>query len=291
MDPYLPILTTEQADRLRSLALERLSRHGVYATLRGKVLWTDDRRMPLDNLAHLCRSASYERWPQLVDAHFSALDHADRGSGAPARLLRGVYLRLIPDDCLPPEAADGFRYLRPVAEGLLEAMALDTPDSVRLLDDQDVARAGLETLRSAARTNLANEPVEHEAVRGPDGTVIHIVSGASMFVASKALVLAELMWMTLGQEAPEEGVLVTVPSRHQLAFHPITDGGVVNAVNDLAAFGLGAYQDNPGPVSPRLYWWQHGRLTSLTTIDHDSRRFSIAPPEELLTIMKRLKGS
>lgn len=109
-----------------------------------------------------------------------------------------------------------------------------------------------------------------------------------MFVASKALVLDELARAVTGRELPADGALFTAPSRHYLAFHPLAGREAVDALNDLAAFGLGAYQDNPGPVSPRVYWWHRGTVTSLTRIDEETRSFSIAPPEELMVILRRL---
>ncbi|WP_171166190.1 hypothetical protein [Streptomyces sp. I05A-00742] len=201
-------------------------------------------------------------------------------------------LRLIPDDHIPAEVADRFGYLRPVAEGLLAGIALDTPDAVLLLDDGGVAEAGdPAALWAAARANLVELPMEHDTVDRPDGTVLHIVGGGSIHAASKVLVLGELIRATTGQEPPAEGVLVTVPSRHNLAFHPVVDATVVSAVNELAMFGLGAYQDNPDThISPRLYWWRDGVLTSLTVIDHETKEFGIAPPDELMAIMRRLTG-
>ncbi|MGC0421827.1 immunity 49 family protein [Embleya sp. AB8] len=65
---------------------------------------------------------------------------------------------------------------------------------------------------------------------------------------------------------------------------------MVDAVNDLAAYALGAHQDGPGALSPRVYWWHRGGLKSLTVIDDDTRNFSIAPPPDLLGLMKGLVG-
>ncbi|MEU2516092.1 hypothetical protein [Streptomyces syringium] len=182
--------------------------------------------------------------------------------------LGGAYLRLVPDDFLRAEAAAAFSYARPVVDGLLEAIALDTPDAVRLLDDKGVAEIGLEALRSAARANLINEPVDRETVCH-NGALIHLIAGDSFFVASKALVLPELLRTYLGQEPPADGVLLALPSRHRMAIHWIADEHAVSAVNALASFGLGAYQDavGDGQLSPRLYWWYQGQVD----LDHAHR--------------------
>ncbi|MEU6818987.1 immunity 49 family protein [Streptomyces atriruber] len=289
-DPHLPMLTLPQAECLRSLTADHfLTRHGIRPRVEGDaVLWGDGRRSPLPNLAHQCRATAEEHWPRLVEQHFTTLDNASRGGESAQELLDRTVLRLLPDDAFPGEMANAFRYARPVAEGLLLALALDAPTSVRILDDHDVARAGLEQLWAAARNNLIRELVEHDEVTGPQGARLWTVYGDSPFVASKALVLPELARATTGSDLPEEGALVVLPSRNLLAFHPIEDGTVVDAVNDLAAYALGAYEDGAGALSPRLYWWHQGRLTSLTAIDHETRSFSVVPPPELMQVMKRL---
>ncbi|MBP2400705.1 hypothetical protein [Streptomyces syringium] len=288
-DPSLPVLTAEQADRLRSLAVTCLDDRGIRVTVDGAVLRGPSRVLSLESLARRCSTAESDQWPALVDAHISTLAGTESGPGPAEDVLRGAYLRLVPDDFLPAEAAAAFSYAQPVADGLLEAIALDTPDAVRLLDDKDVTAIGLEALRSAARANLVNEPVDRETVCH-DGALIHLIAGDSFFVASKALVLPELLRTYVGQGPPADGVLLTVPSRHRLAFHLIVDEHAVSAVNALASFGLGAYQDavGDGQLSPRLYWWHQDRLTSITHIDHETRQFSIQPPPELLAAMRRL---
>lgn len=293
-DPHLPTLTTEQADYLRALALDYHTTLGPQFTVSGDTVHAPQGTRSLHNLAELCRRADPRDWPRLVEQHFRSLDNATAAAAAapaasaPAEVLRTAYLRLIPDDAFPPAAAAAFSYVRPVAPGLQEALALDLPDAVRLLDDQDVTALGLDALRAAGRANLVAEPVEYAHARGPEGAAMHIVSGESMFVASKALVLDDLAHTLTGRELPPAGALFTVPARHHLVFHPIADHTAVDAINDLAGFGLGAYQDNPGPLSPRLYWWHRGTITSLTHIDDAERSFSIAPPEDLMTILRSL---
>ncbi|WP_343242434.1 MULTISPECIES: immunity 49 family protein [unclassified Streptomyces] len=289
-DPHLPMLTHPQAEHLRSLTADHLlTRHGIRPRIEGAaVLWGDGRRSPLPNLAHQCRATPEEHWPRLVEQHFTTLENGSRGGESAQELLEGTVLRLLPDDAFPAETANSFRYTRPVAEGLLLALALDTPTSVRILTDHDVARAGLDELWVAARNNLIRELVEHDEVTGPQGARLWTVYGDSHFVASKALVLPELARATTGKDLPEAGALVVLPSRNLLAFHPIEDGTVVDAVNDLGAYALGAYEDGPGALSPRLYWWHEGRMTSLTAIDHETRSFSVVPPPELMQLMKKL---
>ncbi|MEV5750561.1 immunity 49 family protein [Actinoallomurus sp. NPDC052308] len=290
-DAHLPVLTVPQAERLRGLVADHFrTRWGVRPVVEGGAVAHDGHLHPLTNLAQRCRTVPEEHWPELVAEHFTRLESASQGGEDRAELLRRTCLRLVSGDAFAGPAADRFRYARPVAEDLLAVLALDTPTSVRMLTDADVARAGLDDLWAAGRANLLNEPVKHEEVRGPSGALLHSVSGDSHFVASKALVLPELARAVTGRELPEAGALVVVPTRHLLAFHPILDGTVVDAVNDLGGYAFRAYEDGPGSLNPLLYWWHRGRLVCLTVFDHQSRSASVRPPQELLDLMKRLRG-
>ncbi|MER6352623.1 immunity 49 family protein [Streptomyces sp. NPDC001634] len=272
-DHDLPMLTAAQAAHLRALA-------ALYSE--------DGHHHPLHNLAHKCRQAPQAQWPDLVAAHFAALRQASRGGESAEELLRGAHARLLPVESLTPDAVGSLRYARVVADGLVFAYALDGPTSVRILTDEDVERAGLEALGQAGRANLMRVPVEHAEVPIDGGVRLHSLYGDSPFVASQALFLSQAVHQVTGQSLPDAGALVAVPSRHNLVYHPIADGSVVDAVNCLAAYALGAYEDGPGALSPRVYWWYRGGLTSLTVIDDDTRAFSIQPPPRLLGLMKGL---
>ncbi|WP_338694837.1 immunity 49 family protein [Streptomyces sp. Q6] len=291
-DPHLPLLTGAQADRLRGLVTDHLhSRTGTRPTVVGDTAEADGRRHPLTNLAQSCAAAPEEHWPELVDAHFDSLAEASQGGESAEELLARTCLRLVaPGTLSAADAAAGFGYLRGVADGLHLALALDAPTSVRLLTDEDVARAGADELWAAARRNLVRAPMRSEEVRLDGHPVLYSVYGDSPFVSSKALVLPEVVAEVTGRRMPEAGALVVVPTRHLLAFHPIVDGSAADAVNDLATYAFRAHQDGPGSLSPRVYWWHGGRLTSLTAVDHEARAFAQEPPAALVDILKALRG-
>lgn len=218
----------------------------------------------------------------------SSESSAGHGGESVEELLRGVHARLLPVGLITPEVAGGMRYARVIADELVFAYAFDGPTSVRSLTDDDVERVGIEELGQAAYANLMRVPVTHEEISLEGHATLQSVYGDSHFVASKALYLGELARQVTGESLPSAGALVVVPTRHLLAFHPIADGSVVDALNDLAMYALGAYEDGPGRLSPRVYWWHRGGLTSLTVVDEDTRTLSLKPPQELLALMKGL---
>ncbi|MCX4783876.1 immunity 49 family protein [Streptomyces sp. NBC_01264] len=202
-------------------------------------------------------------------------------------LLRGTYARLLPVNSITREIAGSLRYARLVADGLVFAYALDRPTDVRVLTDPDVERVGLEELGRAAYENLMRVPVTHEEIP-VEGTILHSFYGDSPFVGSLALYLSAAVLRVTGESLPQAGALVVMPSRHNLVYHPIADGTVIDALNSLASYALGAFEDGPGALSPQVYWWHRGGLTSLTVIDTDTRSFSIQPPQPLLGLLKGL---
>ncbi|WP_163509894.1 hypothetical protein [Fodinicola acaciae] len=289
-DSEFTFLTASQAERLRTEARDAFSRHGVTTVVFAPYLQSDTHgTFPLLSLAQKCKEAPEDKWSQLIEEHVAALVANPLGSLTMERdeLLAKAYLRLLPDDFSPDP--DHFRYARPVSEGLVSAIAVDLPDTVQILDDGEVERVGLGALRSTARANLVNLPIDdYQVATRPDGTDIHLVNGSSMFVASKALVLPQLMEQVAGLRPPADGVLVAVPWRHHLAFHPILDRTVLTALNEMTPYAFAAYQDNAGALSPRLYWWKDGVLTNLTKIDHEAKSFEPAPPVELVDAIRRL---
>ncbi|MEB8339886.1 immunity 49 family protein [Streptomyces endophyticus] len=281
-DSQLPMLATPQAERLRALVAECVrARYGAEEglVLLGDAVERDGHLFPLANLALRCREAPEGDWPALVDAHFAALADASRGGEDAEELLAGTCLRLVPTDAVGPAAPT---YTREVAEGLRLALALEGPDSVRLLTDEDVARAGADELWGAARRALTRAPMRHEEVRLDGHPVLYSVYGDAHAVATKAVVLPEVVAEVTGRRMPEAGALVAVPTRHLLAFHPIVDGSAADALGDLATYAVRAHGEGPGPLSPRVYWWHEERLTSLGTGED--------VPRELLDVIRALSA-
>lgn len=209
--------------------------------------------------------------------------HPDRN---PDNVSDRIFLRLIAHDMLPPEIADAYGYVQPVADGLLAALSLDLGDAVSMLRDADVAQyGGCEGLWAVGQANLVNDPFDHDTVELDDGTVLHLVAGESHYVGSQVLVLDEVMRKTHGHPAPPDGVLVTVPGRHHFAFHPITDHHAGTAVTALASFGLESFENDVaegnGPISPHLYWWHEGILTMLPAYEAEDGLLTIELPQEL----------
>jgi hypothetical protein len=278
-DRVFPYLSLADAQRLRDLALEAFSDAGLDVSLHDDhVAAADGRRFGLSNIAAQCDAAGGGpgAWRELVREHVRrVLAAADRPTAADLgrdEILARSYLRLVGTSTVPESAMPRLTYAREVCGDMIELLALDDPESVTYLRDEDVERVGLEDLRAAGLENLIREPFDsHEAVDGPEDVTIHVVHGQSVYTASKLLVLPDVLRRVLGERAYPYGLLVAAPFRHQLDFHPISDHRLVLAAELMAAFAATGYGEGAGPISPFVYWWRDGQLTRLSHLDDEGR--------------------
>lgn len=276
-DPGFDFLTAEQGARLRELARTAFAEAGVETDPHPQHLAAaDGRQFGLWNLAATCAQAPDTEWPTLVRGHVTAtlrtFETPDLSELPADDVLATVHLRVMGTSTLPPESLSWYSYARPLAGDLIEVLALDLPDSVDILRDEDVARIGEAPLREAALRNLLDGAVEsYEVVGEPGSSAIHVVEGGSFFTASKLLIFRETLRATWGERDLPYGAVVSVPFRHMLAFHPVEAIDVIGAVQRLAGFTVSMYNDSPGGVSPFVYWWRDGELTQLTGLDEEGR--------------------
>jgi hypothetical protein len=147
-------------------------------------------------------------------------------------------------------------------------LAYDSPDAFRVLTDGEIDRlGGVATLREAGRANLRALPVESaERVAPAGGVEFDVLSGESVYTASRALVLSDTLGR-LGQAEPARGVLACLPSRHQLAVHPLGgDDPAIEPLSEMAHFAHAGYSQGIGRLSPHVYWWHDGGWEQVSTV-------------------------
>jgi hypothetical protein len=270
-DETLSELSVSGAQRLRDLVRGSMAVAGYEVTVyAGHVEDADGRQFGLGSLARRLADPrlAAKRWPTIVDDHIrrliASIDGPDEFDVPTDDLLDRTYLRLYEADALPD--GDWWTYGREALPGVLELLALDLPDSVATFNDEQVSKHGLDRLRAAGLANLRREEADERATY--DGVEILV---GSMFMASTALVLREVVLRTTGEAHLPNGVLVAVPFRHQLLYHVPRDSGVVDALNAMAGNAAAAYDTEVGPVSPHIYWWRDGAFQQITHRDDEGR--------------------
>ena len=268
-DPEFSYLSADQGARLRALVREAFAERGLEVTMHaGHVEAADGGRYGLTNVAANCRASKERDWPKVIRSHVATILRAAERTIDPDQLdsdevMAHVFVRVVGTSTIPDLTAFGYR--RDLGGDLVELLALDFPESVAMLTDEVVSRFGVDDLRRAGVTNLVCEPFgNYEQVVRKDGTAFGVVLGESVYTASRLLTMDDVLRRTVRSIEAPYGVLVSVPFRHQLAFHVIRDATVVPAIESMAVFAASGYGDGIGPVSPFLYWSHGGRLTQLS---------------------------
>ncbi|MCX2184777.1 hypothetical protein [Streptomyces sp. SKN60] len=285
----------------REAALFRREVRAVFAELGLEVTVyadsvTDDsgRRFGLGNLAAVCHQdpRGTRIWPRLIERHVRLVVRALEGPSAletlpPEQIRAQLYPRVVSGEGIDPGA---FGYARTVAPGLYEVLALDLPESVMTLTDEALERLGDPVrLRERAIDNLRGLPVEgHETVKDADGMRFEVILGDSFYTASRVLDLDAVVRRVTGRPLTEDGALVAMPFRHQLAFHPIRDTTIVPALGAMASFAASGYEDTPGAISPYVFWWRAGTLTQLSEHAEDDGQLRIVVGDDFQALLERL---
>lgn len=296
-DAAFPFLTVGQAARLRALTRQTLAEHGIESEIHpDHLLAADGWRFGLHNLFAICHhSAGGDRaWPQVVHAHVAAVV---RRSGEPSpadlpaeQLLDRAFVRVCGAGSLPSMAA--FGYHRRIGGDLVELIAYDTPEAVSYLTDAEVERVGADALRAAGLENLLTEPFgEVHWLEAPRGARFAVLVGDSVYTASRLLTLDDVLRRSLGHADSPNGLVVSVPNRHQLTFHRPEDGSLIRAIEGLTRFTIDNYADGVGGVSPHVFWRppHGGRLQQLTEIE-GSGRVAVRIDGEFAEVVQRLLG-
>lgn len=273
-DPSFTFLSVGEAARLRALTRGAFARRGLELEVHADHLRSDDGTgFGLHTLFALCHAAGRERdWPAIVDEHVARILRARSGPDVDdlpvEELLEHAFVRVVGTSTLAD--VGGFGYRRDLAGDLVELLAYDTPDAVVLLPDSVVDRVGAPALRAAGVHNLLLEPFG-DVEWLEDGDVrFGVVAGASVHTASRLLTPDDVLRRACGDVDAPHGTLLSVPYRHQLAFHVVRDARVLPTVEAMVRFTIAGYDDGVGSVSPHLFYRSaDGALQQLTSIEDD----------------------
>ncbi|MCS3782270.1 hypothetical protein [Tsukamurella ocularis] len=288
-DPYLDLLTIRDADRLRALTRAVLAENGFEAQVFGDHLaLVDGRTLGLDNLARKVHVAEGEEWDRIVRAHLAALLRPSEDPTGDDLLTR-IVARLLDVSVGSGDPRLTFDYALPWQPGVAEILVVDHPDHVSMLGDGSVREmAPLGPWYDRARRNLFRELTETAEVRVEtvehDGHRFQCALSESVFTASGALLLPELLPRWVPGIDVSGGVLFAAPFRNQLAFAACSSAeAALGGLMLLPVFAANGYSDGVGPVSPNVYYWRDGTVTQISTIADDA--LNVTPPPELLEII------
>ena len=305
-DPDLAPLTRRGAAALRGQLASQLRARGALVHYEGPTaVITEARRGVMRvRLADLAREVAVSQHPRA--AEFAARQVVDMvltdpaaGTMDAAALYRGLRVRVTPvpvdPDVTAPTRPEDAAVLAPFTLDTSVSLVLDTEHTVqtmplsrlRELDDMD-------TLVRAARGNLLTELRDTDVtVARPhtrpehEGAWFWTFESGSVYTASAALVMAEILPVWAPELDASEGVLFAMPTRHSLLARPVTSGAdLVEGLGAIAGAALEIAHHSSEQVSPLLHVSYLGEITTISGWNPDTRELTIRPTPHLLLRMQ-----
>jgi hypothetical protein len=286
----LPGLTPRQSQAIRTLVRTALAERGLEAVVHADHVETlGGRSWGLHTLGSLCHANGFgeSAWAGIVNRYVDDLlaKFPDVPLPlTPGQIRDGVHLRLAQ---LDPRLADGFTYARAIGAGFHEVLAHKDGDFIRWINDRELAGLDLDELRELGRQRLSDVVVDECQLLTGRGAEAFSLHGRSGFVASKVLLLPDLLRRYGGRRMQwPDGVLVAVPSRHRLTFAPVDDaiGDNLSAIATVAAYD---YAHDHAPISPVVHWWKDDQLHPLFDPSQPGLAVSDDIPEEFWAAWNR----
>jgi hypothetical protein len=276
IDEHLTYFTVTEADDFRRIVATSFATVGRdVAVYPDHVEDSGGTTFGLWNIGALCAGAEPTEWPSLIDEHVQLVTTPpqDLADLSQEDLEDGLFLHLVQSGSL--RNPDDLAYARVVAPGLLEVLAVDLPDSVATPSRAEVAERGmLGGMIDLARTNLqgllASGTLDAEVV--DTGAAYTAVTGDSLFTASLALVLQDVIEHVSGETFEGHGTLVAVPFRKQLLYRPVDAPDAALALRSMLKEAFDGYRRQPGPLSPNVYWVRGNRWSQITSFESGKPR-------------------
>jgi hypothetical protein len=257
--------------------LEATEEDGVLASKADKEV-----QFGLMNLAQQCAQTPTAEWEGVIGQHVRQLASA---KGSTAALIdweqakQELKLRFYPPD-VPSEGL----ITLPTADGFYTVLVMDKPEVVATVTPEQRAEWTVsdEELFSKALENVWDEGRLTFEPHQAGNALLRIAQGPSFFVASHALLLDRYFL-----HEPPYGVVVCAPTRHTLIYHEIVGGTFDAAFMGMVQWGVSAFAQGPGSVSPHLYWVRNGEWKAITTIAGNQMSF-VAPPEFQSEVLNKI---
>lgn len=242
----------------------------------------------LRDLRQLARLVPRDDWPALVSDHVTTIVTAIE---EPLDLSDfDLAQHLLRTRIYPAEADNGVLAARPFAPGLIEAVVVDTPTTVRTVttDEMNGWPVSGDALFMLGRANVrADGPLQVDE-QDLGGVRVCVLHGWTFYAVT------HLAWLEEYLPIGPYGALVIAPNRSLIVAHPlqISEGhpraryrAAVAAATELQAQAHRAYEEGPGSLSPHLYWWRAGELSYLATRYEGD---TLILPEELASVLTTL---
>lgn len=160
------------------------------------------------------------------------------------------------------------------ADGIINVLVFDLPESVMNIKPKqtkpwgktidELFEIGKKNIKEKYPVNLSEEKVgEH---------LIWFAEANHFFASGFALDIADYP-----QIVGDKGSLVSIPNRHTVIIYPIRNLDVLGALNNVLYLTSRMYQDGPGSITDKLYWYKDGEFIDLPH-RNENEKLVFSPP-------------
>ncbi|MBS0191962.1 MAG: hypothetical protein U0573_04515 [Phycisphaerales bacterium] len=166
--------------------------------------------------------------------------------------------------------------------GLATTLSVDLPESIDSVSPERAAkwhRTDSELFEIALENTMKSFAAEATTIDSSRFGPAQVVQADSFYSAGAALELEKYPAL-LGPH----GAFVTIPTRAQVFALPLETAGDLAFVGEFIRFACWCFQQGPGSVSKRLWWYRDGRWFEIA-YKVEGTHTAIMPPEELQKYM------
>ncbi|MGH8957132.1 MAG: hypothetical protein ACRDVK_00490 [Acidimicrobiia bacterium] len=243
----MPSLTTKQHQYLLNLITERMGERAEVAEDGWSVTHPQGGIMGLVNISRTLSTVPEDRWPEIVS------DWIDRLASPPTlpatfdQARAHLRIRLSADGSQP-----GWASHRPVCDGLDQLLMIRTELGAVTVSDEQLAAWGADpdiAWKDALEHTIWDEARERRILARGRTQIVWVRD--NFFASSVLLDLRHLLspWNRFG-------AVVMVPVRDALLYAEILDDHIPHASADMIEIGGRWYVDEPGQISPDLFWYR-----------------------------------
>jgi hypothetical protein len=261
-DPHLPVLDRYHADVLRRLVetvIEERGEGGIHGGtgMVGQDSYVDGagRRHDLHDLAADLAPLELAAWKGIIADHLARTGPAVTAESLTDEEFRSrLRVRLTARENLAPSVADLAPDWLP---GIAQELVLHAPGLLHTVTEAELAPHGAYADLVAEALVRTHEMVEHvQGVtlpeQGPDR--VTVVVGPEHFTATLATELPQLLHHATGEADWGFGVLVALPTRAKVPYRVVDAPDAIGSLVRMFHQAQQAFADEPGPVSPHVYW-------------------------------------